>query len=326
MTILVTGGAGYIGSHMVKLLRGRGRRVVVLDNLCTGHRDALPAGIDFVEGDIADSARVARLLEARAVRAVIHFAAHTVVEESTAEPMKYYANNVAGTLALLGAMRAAGVERIVFSSSAAVYGAPQRIPVDEAHPAAPINPYGATKLAIERVLADLHTAHGLCSASLRYFNAAGADPEGLLGPRHEPATHLVPLALQAASGRRPAVSVYGTDYATRDGTCVRDYVHVMDLCAAHLLALDWLEQNAGCETFNLGSGHGVTVLEVIEAVRRETGARVEVRAAARRAGDAAILVASCERARRVLGWTARRSDIGTIVRDAWRWEQRLASA
>lgn len=326
MTVLVTGGAGYIGSHMVKLLRAKGRSVLVLDNLSTGHRDAVPAGVEFVEADTADTPRLGELLRLKGVAAVIHFAASSQVGESTAEPLKYYANNVGGTLGLLRAMRAAGVERIVFSSTAAVYGEPQALPIDEAHPKQPVNPYGATKLAVERMLDDLHAAHGLRSVSLRYFNAAGADPDGELGERHDPETHLVPLALQAASGRRPALAVFGNDWDTRDGTCVRDYVHVVDLCDAHLRALDWLEGGGGREAINLGSEHGATVLEVIEAVRRETGKDFAVRIAGRRAGDPAVLVASCERARRVLGWTAQRSDIATIVRDAWRWEKTVRRA
>jgi UDP-glucose-4-epimerase GalE len=326
MTILVTGGAGYIGSHMVKLLRNRGRRVVVLDNLSTGHREALGDAVELIAADTADTPRVARLLADFSVKAVIHFAASSVVAESTAEPMKYYANNVCGTLGLLRAMQLANVDRIVFSSSAAVYGEPRRVPIDEDHPREPINPYGATKLVIERLLDELHAAQGLRAVSLRYFNAAGADPEGELGERREPPTHLVPLVLQAASGRRASVAVFGTDYPTRDGSCVRDYVHVTDLCAAHLLALDWLDGGGRRETFNLGSERGVTVLEVIEAARRVTGSRIEAKMSQRRPGDPAVLVASCDRARRVLGWSPQRSDIATIMRDAWHWEQRVASA
>ena len=319
MTVLVTGGAGYIGSHMVKLLRERGRRVVVLDNLSTGHRDAV-TGAEFIEGDVGDAGKVAALLAAHSIKAVIHFAAYSLVAESVADPKKYYANNVDATLRMLGAMSEARVGRIVFSSTAAVYGEPRASPIEESHPREPINPYGECKLAVERALDELHAANGLRSASLRYFNAAGADPEGSLGERHDPETHLIPLVLQAASGRRPAVAVYGADYPTRDGTCVRDYVHVNDLCDAHLLALEWLEGGGGRAAFNLGSESGATVMEVIEAARRETGAPIDARIEARRAGDPAVLVASCEQARRVLGWSAKRSDLATIVRDAWRWE------
>lgn len=310
---------------MVKLLRERGRRIIVIDSLVTGHRDAVK-DVEFVHADVGDFGKVAALLAERSVRAVIHFAAHGLVSESTANPMKYYANNVGATLGLLGAMREARVEQIVFSSTAAVYGEPRGAPIEESHTKEPINPYGASKLMIERVLDDLHAAHRLRSASLRYFNAAGADPSGQLGERHDPETHLIPLVLQAASGRRPSVAVFGTDYPTRDGTCVRDYVHVNDLCDAHLLALEWLDGGGGREAFNLGSGSGATVMEVIEAAQRETGAPLEVRLEGRRPGDPAVLVASCERARRVLGWSPKRSDITTIVRDAWRWERRSAAA
>jgi UDP-glucose 4-epimerase len=324
MTILVTGGAGYIGSHMAKTLRRRGRTVVVLDNLSTGHRDAVSG--NFIEGSTADVPLVEKLLREHAVTAVIHFAASSLVGESMADPAKYYANNVGGTAALLQAMRAAGVGRIVFSSTAAVYGEPQRVPIDEDHPKQPVNPYGASKLAVERMLDEAHAAYQLRSVSLRYFNAAGADREGELGERHDPETHLIPLVLQAASGRRPSVSVFGTDWPTRDGTCVRDYIHVEDLCDAHQRALDWLEGGGGREVCNLGSEHGATVREIIDAARRETGREIRAEHAARRAGDPAVLVASCARARRVLGWTPQRSDIATIVRDAWRWEQKEASS
>jgi len=321
MNVLVTGGAGYIGSHMVKLLRERGRGVVVLDDLSTGHRDAV-AGARLVEGDIGDETLVSSLLAAEKIRAVIHFAAFIVVSESVREPGKYRLNNVVKAEALLRAMRAAKVDCLVHSSTAAVYGDPQSNPIDEAHPTRPINPYGETKLEFERMLATAHAEHGLRSVSLRYFNAAGADPGGELGERHEPETHLIPLVLQAASGRRKSLEVYGNDFPTRDGTCERDYVHVSDLCEAHLRALDWLEDGGGREAINLGSGRGATVLEVIETARRETGVDIPSRHAPRREGDAAVLVASAERAARVLGWRCSRSDLPTIIRDAWRWERR----
>jgi UDP-glucose 4-epimerase len=323
MNVLVTGGAGYIGSHMVKLLAERGHRVVVLDDLSTGHRDAV-TDARLVEGDIGDETRVRALLEAESIRAVVHFAAFSLVGESMAEPEKYRRNNVLKAEALLRAMRVAKVARMVHSSTAAVYGEPQSVPIDEAHPTQPMNPYGETKLAVERMLDAAHAEYGLRSVSLRYFNAAGADPQGRLGERHEPETHLIPLVLQAASGRRKSVQVFGSDFPTRDGTCVRDYVHVSDLCEAHLQALDWLE-GGGREAINLGSDRGATVLEVIEAACRETGVDIPRTLASRRAGDPATLVASAARAERVLGWRAR-ADLAAIIRDAWRWERRLAHA
>jgi UDP-glucose 4-epimerase len=317
MKVLVTGGAGYIGSHMVQVLAERGDEVTVLDDLSTGHADAVLAG-RFVRGDIADVSATIQLL--KGMDAVIHFAASSLVGESVADPLKYYRRNVAGTAALLQAMRDAGVQKIVFSSTAATYGNPVRTPIDEAHPTQPVNPYGATKLAVERMLADCSAAYGLRAVSLRYFNAAGADPRGRLGERHHPETHLIPLVLQAASGRRASISVYGNDYQTRDGTCVRDYIHVVDLCDAHLRALDWL-RNGKCDVFNLGNGEGATVMEVIEAARRVTGRPINVLNAERRAGDPPSLVADATKARRILGWEPRHKDIEGIVRDAWRWEQ-----
>jgi UDP-glucose 4-epimerase len=320
---LVTGGAGYIGSHMVKLLVASGAEVTILDDLSTGHADAVVGG-HFVRGDIADVRATAALLESRGIEAVVHFAACSLVAESLANPLKYYARNVGGTVALLRAMRTAGVQSIVFSSTAAVYGDPQRLPIDEVHPTQPVNPYGSSKLAIERMLGECSAAYGLRAASLRYFNAAGADPEARLGERHDPETHLIPLVLQAAAGRRPGISVYGTDYPTRDGTCVRDYIHVSDLCVAHLRALEWLAGGGRYDCFNLGNGDGASVLEVIEAARRVSGRDFEVNFAARRSGDPAALVADATKARRVLGWEPRSSDIETIIRDAWSFEQRRA--
>ena len=317
MRVLVTGGAGYIGSHMVQVLAERGDEVIVIDDLSTGHADAVPAG-RFVRADITDVAATTPLL--KGVEAVIHFAASSLVGESVADPLKYYIRNIGGTAALLHAMRAAGVEKIVFSSTAATYGNPVRTPIDEAHPTQPVNPYGATKLAVERMLADCAAAFGLRSASLRYFNAAGADPKGRLGERHNPETHLIPLVLKAAAGRRDSVSVFGNDYPTRDGTCVRDYIHVLDLCDAHLRALEWLK-NGKCDVFNLGNGEGATVHEVIEAARRVTARPIKVVQAPRRAGDPPSLVADATKARRILGWEPKHKDIEGIVRDAWRWEQ-----
>jgi UDP-glucose 4-epimerase len=321
MRILVTGGAGYIGSHMVKLLVDTGAEVTVLDDLSTGHADAVRGG-RFVRGDIANKDETAKLLAERRIEAVVHFAAASLVPESVADPLKYYTRNVGGTAALLGAMRDAAVTKIVFSSTAAVYGNPERLPIDEDHPTRPVNPYGSTKLAVERMLADCSAAYGLQAASLRYFNAAGADAQAGLGERHDPETHLVPLVLQAASGRRSEISVYGHDYPTRDGTCVRDYIHVTDLCVAHLRALEWLTDGGRYDCFNLGNGDGATVLEVLEAAKKVTGRNFKVKTAPRRAGDPPSLVADATKARRVLGWQPAHADIETIVRDAWRWEQR----
>ena len=323
MKILVTGGAGYIGSHMVKLLTETGSEVTVLDDLSTGHAEAV-RGAQFVKGDIADVASTKSLLQKNRIEGVVHFAASSLVGESMADPLKYYRRNVGGTVALVQAMRDAGVARIVFSSTAAVYGDPVRTPIDEAHPKQPVNPYGASKLAMERMLSDCSTAYGIGAVVLRYFNAAGADPSGELGERHDPETHLIPLVLQAASGRRASISVFGMDWPTRDGTCVRDYIHVNDLCDAHLRALDWLAKGGRYDVFNLGNGDGATVLEVIEAARRVTGKPIKVDQAARRAGDPATLVADAAKARRILGWQPARGDIEGIVREAWNFEQRRA--
>ena len=321
MRVLVTGGAGYIGSHMVKLLVEKGAEVTVLDDLSTGHADAV-RGAELVTGDIADLAATRELLKKKRIEGVIHFAASSLVGESMADPLKYYRRNVGATVALVQAMVDAKVNRIVFSSTAAVYGDPVRTPIDEDHPKNPVNPYGGSKLAIERMLSDCSTAYGLGVAVLRYFNAAGADPSGELGERHNPETHLIPLVLQAASGRRASISVFGNDWPTRDGTCVRDYIHVNDLCDAHLRALDWLARGGKYEAFNLGNGDGATVLEVIDAARRVTGKSIKIDNAPRRAGDPPALVADAGKAKRVLGWQPARADIGGIVRDAWNFEQR----
>jgi UDP-glucose 4-epimerase len=308
---------------MTKLLVETGAEVTVLDDLSTGHAEAV-RGREFVRGDIADAAFTKALLSQKRIEAVVHFAASSLVGESMADPLKYYRRNVGGTAALLQAMREANVTRIVFSSTAAVYGDPVRIPIDETHPRQPVNPYGASKLAVERMLSDCTAAYGLGAVVLRYFNAAGADPAGELGERHDPETHLIPLVLQAAAGRRASISVFGNDWPTRDGTCVRDYIHVSDLCVAHLLALDWLGKGGRYECFNLGNGDGATVLEVIEAARRVTGRTIKMVQAERRAGDPPSLVADASKARQVLGWQPARASIEGIVRDAWNFEQRRA--
>jgi UDP-glucose 4-epimerase len=320
MRVLVTGGAGYIGSHMTRMLQEAGHETLVLDDLSTGFRDAVPEGM-LIEGDCADRALLGRLFSAQRFDAVVHFAARSRVGESVARPGLYYAANVAGTLALADAMVAHGVRRLVFSSSAAIFGEPRSVPIDERHPAAPINPYGRAKWMIEEALTDYERAHGLRAVCLRYFNAAGAHPAGGLGERHDPETHLVPLALRAAAGRLDALNVFGTDYDTPDGTCVRDYVHVCDLCEAHLRALEHLMRDGASACYNLGNGSGFSVREVIRAVTRVTGRPVRVREAARRPGDPAWLVADSARAARELGWQPRFADLETIVAHAWAWER-----
>jgi UDP-glucose 4-epimerase len=319
LRLLVVGGAGYIGSHMVKHLLRRGCDVVTFDNLSTGHRDAVLGG-EFVLGDLADRAALDALFSQYQFDAVFHFASFIQVGESVKEPAKYYANNVVNTLKLLDAMVAHGVGRFVFSSTAAVYGEPAYTPIDEAHPKQPINPYGKTKWMVEQILEDYDRAYGLRSIALRYFNAAGADPEGQLGERHDPETHLIPLVLQAASGRRPHISVFGRDYDTPDGTCIRDYIHVTDLADAHWLALDRLMQGAGSAAYNLGNGNGFSVQQVIDTAASVTGRPIPVVDAPRREGDPARLVAESAAARKGLGWQPARDDLATIIADAWRWE------
>jgi UDP-glucose 4-epimerase len=320
MKILVVGGAGYIGSHMVKCLLNAGHGVVVADNFSTGHRDALVGG-ELVELDIADVAALDALFATHRVDAVMHFASYIQVGESVKEPGKYYANNLAATLTLSQAMVRAGVMRFIFSSTAAVYGNPEYVPIDEAHPKAPINPYGRSKWMVEQVLEDFDRAHGLRSVRLRYFNAAGADPEGQLGERHEPETHLIPLILQAASGRSEALTVFGRDFDTPDGTCIRDYIHVSDLVAAHAMALDYLMAGGESEAFNLGNGNGFSVQEVIDSARYVTGREIPLLDAPRREGDPPRLVADASLARRVLDWQPRYAALETIIAHAWQWER-----
>jgi len=313
--ILVTGGAGYIGSHTAKALAASGFLPVTLDNLSRGHRDAVRWG-PLIEADMRDSARVAEAMRRFRVVAIIHFAAFAYVGESVEKPDDYYDNNVGGLVSVLRACREAGVDKVIFSSSCATYGIPDRMPISEDVPQSPINPYGRTKLIGEQVLADHARAYGLRHAILRYFNAAGADPEGELSERHDPETHLIPLALMAAAGRRPHLDIYGTDYPTPDGTCIRDYVHVADLAHGHLLALRHLLKGGGDLALNLGTGSGQSIREVLEAIRRVTGCEVPTRACARRPGDPPALVADAGRARRELGFVPRFSDIDTIVRHA----------
>lgn len=323
MKCLVVGGAGYIGSHMVKHLADAGHRVIVFDNLSTGFRDAVLRG-SFILGELSDTGFIARVLRDEAIDVVFHFASSIQVSESSADPAKYYRNNVVHTLNLLDAMLSAGVNRIVFSSTAAVYGEPQQIPIPDDHPRQPINPYGRTKAMVEDVLRDYHAAYGLQSFSLRYFNAAGADPDGEIGERHDPETHLLPLILQVASGRREAIAVFGRDYDTPDGTCIRDYIHVTDLARAHELAFMTLVAQGGCHACNLGTGQGYSVAQMIAAVERVTGRRIKVEERSRRSGDPARLVADARRAAALLGWRPTLSDLETIIAHAWAWEQCLA--
>lgn len=319
MHILVCGGAGYIGSHMVQLLLEHGHEVTVFDNLSTGHRDAVLGG--HIElGDLGDSTALDRVLGSRRFDAVMHFAAFIRVEESVAHPGKYFRNNFCNTLNLLDAMVRHDVRRFIFSSTAAVYGEPQYVPVDEKHPREPINPYGASKRFVEDALSYYSSAHDLQSVPLRYFNAAGADPQARLGPRHNPLTHLIPLVLRAAAGVNPNIKVFGRDYPTPDGTAIRDYIHVVDLCEAHLAAIEYLGKGGETRPFNLGVGRGYSVQEVIEAVRRVTARDFEVITEKRRPGDPAQLVADPSLAHRVLGWKARYGDIDTIVAHAWAWQ------
>jgi UDP-glucose 4-epimerase len=321
--ILVAGGAGYIGSHMVALLLRRGYRVTTLDDFSTGHRDAVIGG-ETVEGNCGDRELLGRLLESRRFSCVMHFASSNQVGESVAQPAKYYRNNVSNTLALLDAMVRHRLTSFVFSSSAAIFGEPRYVPIDERHPPAPISPYGRSKWMVECALEDYDRAYGLRSVSLRYFNAAGADPEGRIGERHEPETHLVPLVMQAASGRRGAVKVFGDDYDTPDGTGIRDYVHVEDLCQAHLQAAEYLARGDATAQFNLGSGNGCSVRQVIAAAEAVSGRRIAMEVAPRRAGDPARLVADAARAKRMLGWQQKYGDLHVILEHAWQWEQRLA--
>lgn len=304
MKFLVVGGAGYIGSHMVKQLLAAGHDLVVADNFSTGHRSALTGG-ELVELDIADAQALDALFAGHRFDAVFHFASFIQVGESVTEPAKYYQNNFAATLTLLQAMVRAGVKHFIFSSTAAVYGNPVYVPIDEEHPKAAINPYGRSKWMVEQTLEDFDRAYGLKSVCLRYFNAAGADPEGQLGERHEPETHLLPLILQAASGRRTSITVYGRDYDTPDGTCIRDYVHVTDLVAAHALAVDYLLEGGASTAFNLGNGLGFSVQQVIDTARQVTGQDICVNDAPRRAGDPPRLVADPGRANTLLGWAPR---------------------
>ena len=319
MKILVVGGAGYIGSHMAKMLSKSGHHVVTLDNLSTGYRDAVKYG-EFVEGDIADSSILDQVFSSTMFDGVMHFASYIEVGESVIDPGKYFRNNFSNTLNLLDAMVRHDVKNFIFSSTAAIFGEPDYVPIDEKHPKKPINPYGKSKLMVEQALDDYEKAHGLQSVCLRYFNAAGADPDGELGERHNPETHLVPLILQAASGRRDAISIFGRDYSTADGSCVRDYIHIVDLCSAHLIALTKLVKGSGSKRYNLGNGNGFSVIEVIEVVKKVTSRSFNVIEAERRPGDPATLVADSTLARSELNWVPEYDDLSVITQHAWEWE------
>lgn len=317
MAILVTGGAGYIGSVTVELLLEHGESVIVLDDLLHGHREALPPGVPLYRGRVGDRSVVERVLAEHEVEACIHFAALTYMGESVADPIRYYANNAAEGSLLLERLIAGGVRKFVFSSTCAVYGEPERIPIPEDHPRRPVNPYGWSKFFLEQVLEHCDAAYGLRFVSLRYFNAAGATER--CGEDHQPETHLVPIVLAAAMGRLPYVPVYGNDYPTPDGTAVRDYIHVRDLAAAHLLALDWLRRGGASLFLNLGTGKGYSVLEVIETARQVTGRQIPIRIEPRRPGDSSYLVADARRAAEVLGWRPACPDLASIIESAWRW-------
>lgn len=316
---LVTGGAGYIGSHTCKRLARAGHEVVVFDNLFRGYRDFVKWG-PLVEGDLRDTALLRETLRWTRPDAVIHFAALAYVGESVVDPARYYDNNVGGTLSLLQAMRDAGVARLIVSSTCAVYGQPERMPIAETAETRPANPYGFSKLAMEQMCRDFERAHGLRFVALRYFNACGCDPDGEIGERHDPEPHLIPRALMAAAGKIPSLDIFGNDYLTADGTCIRDYVHVVDLCSAHLLALRKLVMTGTSSQYNLGNGTGFSVQEVIRAAERVTGSTVKVVEGERRAGDPAVLVADSTLARAELGWQPQYADLEQIIAHAWQWE------
>lgn len=321
MHVLICGGAGYIGSHMAKTLAARGDRVTVLDNLSTGHREAVQWG-QLIVGDLLVAADIDRALESDTYDAVMHFSAKSLVGESVSHPDRYYLNNVVGTINLLNALIHHRIYKFIFSSSAAVFGNPEYTPIDELHPTRPINPYGKTKLMVEHILADYDHAYGLRSVSLRYFNAAGADPDAQLGESHDPETHLIPnVLLSLGKQSTQMLKVFGQDYDTADGTCVRDYIHVNDLCDAHLRGLDYLMGGGKTDIFNLGNGHGFSVLEVIQSATLVTGKRIPYSVVDRRPGDPPVLVATSAKARQQLKWSPRYTDLGQIIETAWRWHQ-----
>jgi UDP-glucose-4-epimerase GalE len=320
-TVIVTGGAGYIGAHACKALAQAGYTPITYDNLVYGHPEAVKWG-PLEEGDISDHHRLEAVLRKYNPSAVLHFAAYAYVGESVENPAKYYRNNAAGTLSLLESMRNCNIDKIIFSSTCATYGMPEQIPIQESHPQDPINPYGRSKLMIEWILQDFAAAYGLRFVSLRYFNAAGADPDAEIGEDHDPETHLIPLVLDAALGRRNRLEIYGADYDTPDGTCIRDYIHVSDLANAHLLALKYLNDGGQSDVFNLGNGNGFSVREMIAAAMKITGSNIPCRETDRRPGDPAVLIGSSDKIRNILGWEPRFNSLDTIINTAWQWHKK----
>jgi UDP-glucose 4-epimerase len=325
MRILVTGGAGYIGSHMVATLLRGGHHVVVVDNLSAGHREVVPSAARFAELDVRDRVEMTNLLREEKIEAIFHFASRIQVGESVSNPRLYWRDNLSAAVELLEAALDSGVDRFILSSTAAVYGNPLEVPIPEDHPTEPVNVYGESKLAIEKMLRSYSKAYGLRYAALRYFNAAGADAESGLGERHDPETHLLPLILETAAGRRKSITIYGRDYPTPDGTCIRDYIHVVDLAEAHLAALEYLNRGGESGAFNLGTGVGHSVREVITVAKEISGKEITVEVGPRRPGDPPALVASPKRAEELLGWRAQRGKLSDIVRDAWKWHSRAQS-
>lgn len=321
MNILVVGGAGYIGSHMVKMLAMLGHQVVTLDNLSNGYEDSVKYG-EFIKGDISDSKLLDDTFKRYKFDGVMHFASYIQVGESVKHPSMYYLNNVTNTQVLLDSMLKHGIKSFIFSSTAATFGEPEYTPIDEIHPQKPINPYGHSKLMVEQILSDYDHAYGLKSVSLRYFNAAGADPDGELGERHLPETHLIPLVLQAASGRRGSITVFGGDYDTPDGTCIRDYIHINDLCTAHLQGLEHLVSGGESKAYNMGNGQGYSIKEVIDVAKKVTGVDFKVEYGERRDGDPARLVADSTLLQKELGWKPQYADLETIIHHAWEWEKK----
>ena len=318
MNILVTGGAGYIGSHTVRALKQAGYTPIIVDNLSRGHVESIPEGVQFYNMDIADP-KLVDIMKKHNIVGVMHFAAHSQVGESMVNPAIYYENNVVGSYHLIESARNAGVKHFVFSSTAAVYGEPEVVPIREDAPLHPTNVYGRTKLMIEEMLSDYSAIYGSTYVALRYFNAAGADPSGTIGEDHHPETHLIPLVLDAARGKRENITVFGTDYNTADGTCVRDYIHVNDLATAHVLAMDYLRNGGESQVFNLGSGNGFSVKEIIETAKEVTGIDIPVQYGDRRAGDPGTLIASSEKIKELLGWDPKFSNVADVIKDAWKW-------